>query len=352
MTAIEIAQFRLLNQRIIGSIFTHPSEAVAHLGAMQAQDYAMSKWAVGVRVPHSTNETIEQAINDGSIIRTHILRPTWHLVAAQDIRWILALTAPHVNQLVAYMYRQLELNGALLSQTTDLIAKALEGNNHLTRSELMAVLNKQGIQTNDLRAAHLMFHAELSGVVGSGSMKGKQITYALLDERIPPSPALARDEALGLLAKRYFISHGPATLMDFVWWSGLKITDARAGLEMIKSQLDSEKINEQIYWMPPHLPAIQQNTIYLLPAFDEFMVSYKDRTASLSSDYQKETITGNGIFKPIVVVNGKVEGTWKRSIKKETVTVETAFFEPNSFDSTLLKAAIDNYSHFLGKKHP
>lgn len=347
MTAI--AQQRLHNQGIINTTFTKPSEVVAHLGAMQAQDYPMSKWAVGLRLPHATDESIEAAINEGSIVRTHILRPTWHLVAAQDIRWMLALTAPQVHQLVAYMYRQLELGDALLSRSNTIIAKALEGNNHLTRAELMAELDKEGINTSELRSAHLMFHAELNGIVCSGAMRGKQITYALLDERVPTTNSLAREEALAELAKRYFVSHGPATLQDFVWWSGLKVADARAGLEMIKSALISENIDDQLFWFPSLTSSFPKNTVHLLPAFDEFMVSYKDRTASLSSDNHTTAITGNGIFKPIVVVNGKVEGTWKRSVQKDKVKVETAFFN-SSFDKVQLSSAIEQYTHFLGKK--
>lgn len=346
---MNIAQQRLNNQRIIGTNFTKPQEVVAHLGAMQAQDYPMSKWAIGLRLPNATDESIEAAINDGSVVRTHILRPTWHLVAAQDIRWMLALTAPHIQQLMAYLYRQLELNSAILNRTESIIAKALEGNNHLTRTELMAELEKEGINTSDLRSAQLMFHVELNGLVCSGAMRGKQITYALMDERVAPTPALTRDEALAELAKRYFTSHGPATLPDFVWWSGLKVSDAKAGLEMVKSNLVSEKIGEQTYWLPNHFHFEAQNSLHLLPAFDEFMVSYKDRTASLSADNHKAAITGNGIFKPIVVVNGKVEGIWKRTIQKDKVKIASELFT-TSFDNLQLDSALSHYAQFLGKK--
>jgi hypothetical protein len=346
---MNIAQQRLINQRIIGTNFTTPNEVAAHLGAMQAQDYPMSKWAIGVRLPNATDESVEQAINEGSIVRTHILRPTWHLVAAQDIRWMLALTAPHIQQLMAYLYRQLELNGAVLNRTEAIIAKALEGNNHLTRAELMTELEKEGIHTSELRSAHLMFHVELNGLVCSGAMRGKQITYALMDERVPMTKSLTRDEALAELAKRYFTSHGPATLPDFVWWSGLKVSDARAGLEMIKSNLVSEKIGEQTYWLPNRFHSESPNSFHLLPAFDEFMVSYKDRTASLPTDHHSSAITGNGIFKPIVVVNGKVEGVWKRSIQKDKVGIETSHFM-NPFDQAALTTAIHQYARFLGKK--
>lgn len=346
---MNIGELRLNNQRITGSSFSQPGDVVAHLGAMQAQDYAMSKWAVGIRIPHMVERTVEEAINNSSIVRTHILRPTWHLVAAQDIRWMLALTAPHVHRSVAYMYRQLELTETMLNQTDTLIAKRLEGHHYLTRAELMAALGKDGILTNDLRAAHLMIHAELNGIVCNGPMKGKQITYALMDERVPLAPAIARDEALGKLAQRFFMSHGPAALADFAWWSGLKITDARAGLDMVKSHLISEKFNDQVYWMPNALPSAMQDTLHLLPAFDEFMVSYKDRTPSLSRVHQTNAISANGIFKPIVVVNGLVKGIWKRSLKQATVDVETTFFEPFSIDNSLLSTAIEAYTHFIGK---
>jgi hypothetical protein len=346
---MNIAQQRLNNQRIIDTTFTEPHEVAVHLGAIQAQDYAMSKWAIGVRLPNATDESIEAAINEGSLVRTHILRPTWHLVAAQDIRWMLALTAPHIQQLVSYMYRQLELNSAVLNRTEAIICKALEGNNHLTRAELMTELEKEGINTSDLRSAHLMFHVELNGMVCSGAMRGKQITYALMDERVPFTKPLVREEALAELAKRYFMSHGPATLPDFVWWSGLKVSDARAGLEMVKSTLVSEEIGGQTYWLPNHFHSDPQDTVHLLPAFDEFMVSYKDRTASLSTDYHQSAITGNGIFKPIVVVNGKVEGTWKRTLQKDKVSVETSLFT-DTFDKSVLTTAIHHYARFLGKK--
>lgn len=263
---------------------------------------------------------------------------------------MLALTAPHVSRLVTYTYRQLELTESILNQANSVMAKLLEGHNYLTRAELMAELGKEGIPTNDLRAAHLMFHAELNGIVCNGPMKGKQITYALMDERVPLAASLARDEALGQLAKRFFMSHGPATLPDFGWWSGLKITDARVGLEMVKSQLVSEKFNEQVYWMPNDLPTTSQETLHLLPAFDEFMVSYKDRTASLSAAHHTTAISANGIFKPIVVVNGQVMGIWKRTLKKDTVDVETTLFEPFPLDNALLSTAIDGYARFLEKK--
>lgn len=186
------------------------------MGAVQSQDFAAAKWAIGLRLPESKDTEIERVFNDGEILRTHVLRPTWHFVAPEDIRWMLALTAPRVNQCISYYYRKLELDAAVFKKSNEIIIKALEGGSQLTRAKLMLKLEQAGILTNDLRSNHLMIRAELDAVVCSGARKGKQFTYALLEERVPPAKTLSRDEALAELSARYFTSHGAATLQDFV----------------------------------------------------------------------------------------------------------------------------------------
>lgn len=353
MTNSDIAHYRLVNQQIVQTPFTKPQEVVAWMGAMQAQDYAMAKWAIGLRVPNATNQTIEHAIDRAEIIRTHILRPTWHFVSANDIRWMLDLTAPHLYKAAGSMFRQMELTDEIFFRKSNKIIEQVLQGRQLTRQEIMVELQKSGITTNGLRAAHFMFKAELDAVVCNGSMRGKQFTYALLDERVPTSKTLHREEALATLAKRYFTSHGPATLQDFVWWSGLPVADARAGLASVKSMLNDEKIGQQEYWYSnsPILKNDRIHSIHLLPAFDEFMVSYKDRRTSLNPLHYDQTITGNGIFKPIIVVNGKVTGIWKRTIKKEKVLLETLFFNPSEkIENEILNSAIKSYGEFLGLK--
>lgn len=353
MNLSDIAKLRLLNQQLIGTNFKTPKEIVAHLGAVQAQDYPMAKWAIGVRLPGSTNETIEQAIDNGEIIRTHIMRPTWHLVSSDDIRWMLKLTSPNINNGVAVMNRNLELNDNIFRQCNKVIEKSLAGGKHLTRQELMSEFQKAGIATNDLRSAHIMFRAEQDALVCNGSMRGKQLTYALLDERVPNGKTLEKDEALAKLAKRYFTSHAPATLKDFVWWSGLSVGNARVGLEAIKSDLICEEIEGQAYWLPNTFSTPPENleTVHFLPAFDEFMVSYKDRSASLNPVFAKDAITGNGIFKPIIVVNGEVIGIWKRSIKKNTVKIETQFFNSSDkFKKEIIAFTAESFGQFCGLK--
>jgi len=352
MTLSDITTIRLYNQQLLGTKLKSP-KAVAHwMGAIQAQDYAMSKWAVGTRLPGSTDESIEKAIDQGTIVRTHILRPTWHLVAADDIYWMLELTAPHIRPSVNFMNRQLGLDEKVFKRSNAIIEKSLRDHNHMTREELMAELRKAKINTDALRAAHLMFDAELKGIVCNGAMRGKQFTYALLSERVPEAIRLSKEESIATLALRFFTSHGPATVQDFMWWSGLSITNAKAGLNDIKKKITSETIEGKEYWFSPKtvIPP-QTGTLFFLPAYDEFMISYKDRTASLDSANNSSAITGNGIFKPIIVLNGKVLGTWKRSFKKDTIIVEPQFFKKtgNPKKAELL-AAIKPYSDFMNMK--
>jgi hypothetical protein len=353
MNKSDIANIRLFNQQVTATNFTQPAEIVSWFGAMQAQDYGMAKWAVGVRLSDSTEQKIEQAIETGAIIRTHVMRPTWHFVAAEDIRWMLALSAPQLRSSLAGMLRGLELDPQTCKRTNDLIAGALEGGKHLTRTELMQELKKSGIESDNLRATFLMFSAEIDAVVCNGIKRGKQQTYALLDERVPKTTELSRDEAIAELTRRYFTSHGPATLKDFIWWSGLPTADARQGLEFNKSNFISQDIEGQTYWMPDSIsiPSDITDSLYLLPAFDEIMVSYKDRSAMLEPDFAGQTNTGNGIFKPIIVSNKKVAGIWKRSFKKDSVLVErTLFTKLSKAEDEVLAMKAQDYARFEGKR--
>ena len=306
------------------------------MGAMQAQDYEMAKWAVGIRLPGSTDSIIEEALSNGEIIRTHLLRPTWHLVAASDIYWLLDLTAPHVRRLIAGANRKLGLDETVLRKSQEIIGKALAGNNYQTRAELMARLQGAGIKTNDLRSAHIMFDAEMAGLVCNGPRKGKQGTYALLRERVPVQTLLSREEALTELARRYFTSHGPATVKDFAWWSGLTLTESRKAIELAKRHLQSMHINAQTYWLSQEAtnaePVPEQ--IHFLPAFDEFLVSYCERSASLDQEKARQAISLNGIFKPVIVVDGQVVGLWKRAVKLKALSLELTFFYPLPADLT------------------
>lgn len=345
-----ISHQRLHNQHITRHQFTQPEEVVRYMGAMQAQDYEMSKWAVGVRLQQATNDLVEQALNDGRIIRTHVLRPTWHLVAAEDIRWMLDLTAPHVARLNSSMDRMLGLDERTYQKSNKIIEKALDQYSCLTREELMQHLKASGLDIHENRPAHYMFAAELSGLVCSGPRKGKQITYMLMDERVAASPKRTREENLAALALRYFKSHGPATIKDFAWWSGLNQTDVKKGIAACGKSLICENINNIDYWMTESSFATPVLAVHTLPAFDEFMVGYSDRSPSVHPDTARMAILGNGIFKPILVSNGEVTGTWKRTVKPKQVLVEHEVLQPlKSPESTQIRDAFVGYATFMEK---
>jgi len=346
-----IAYRRLHNQGLSKILFKDARDAVSQLGAVQAQDYAGAKWALGQRLKDSTDAELDQAFADGSILRTHLLRPTWHFVTPEDIRWLLKLTAPRVHAVSAFMYRQVELNKAVIKKSYDLLEKTLGGNKYLTRTELGSVFEKAGIPATGVRLAHIMMSAELDGIICSGPRKGKQFTYALLEERVLPAKVISRDEALAELVQRYFPSRGPATLQDFVWWSGLTTTDARNGIEMVKLKLQSEEIESRVYWFAESTPSRKEQTMiaYLLPNYDEYIVGYTDRSDIHDTSYDKKLDSrGNVLFQNTLVINGQVTGTWKRTLKKNEVIIElTSFTKLTKAESLAVIDAIERYGKFL-----
>ncbi len=349
----DIARMRLINQQIEAGKFTAVKELVGWMGGMQAQDYAMAKWAIGIRLPNATNQIVENSLNHGEIIRTHLLRPTWHFVSADDIYWMLELTAAHIKASLRSRHKQLELSEAIFSKSNRIMENALQGGKHLTREELLAKLEEAKIPLNENRASHLLLEAELDGIACSGARNGGKQTYSLLEERVPRKKPLTREEALGKLAGIYFASRGPATLKDFVWWSGLSISQAKLALELAGSDFCSEAINSQIFWFADlHSDRkIEKEVVDLLPAYDEFLIGYADRRPSLTFTDQKKTISNNGIFRPVILVDGQVMGIWNKLAEKDKVAVRISFFEkPGKTTSHLVAEEVSRYGDFLGKE--
>jgi winged helix DNA-binding protein len=353
MTRSDIAQRRLLNQHIGLGRLEKPVDVVAWLGAVQSQDYAGAKWALGLRLQRATDDDIEQAFTDGSILRTHLLRPTWHFVAPADIRWMLALTAPRVHAINAYMYRKLELDQAIFSRSNAALLKALQGCKQLTREELRGVLQKAGIATDgEFRMGYLMMRAELDGIVCSGARRGSQFTYALLDERVRHARRLERDEALAELARRFFLSRGPATLQDFAKWSGLTTTDARSGLEAVKAELRHEVVDGQAYWFSTTVPSARDvsPTAFLLSIYDEYISGYKDRSAIGDARTGAKLIALGNALNYIIVVDSQIVGTWKRTLRKGSVVIETNSFTPlTKAETRAVAVAAHRFGVFLGR---
>ena len=350
---MNIAARRAANQHLARPVFEKPGDVVRRMGAVQAQDYLGSLWAIGLRTKGATEGDVESAIADRSIVRTWPMRGTLHFVAAADVRWMLGLLTPRVVARSAGRYRQLELDERTFARSRDVLSRALRGGRRLTRNALYGELEAARIATGGQRGIHILSRLAQDGLICFGAREGKQQTFALLEEWVPAAKSLKRDEALAELARRYFTSHGPATLQDFVWWSGLKTTDARAGLEMAKPHLLQEIIAGQIYWLPSSAPASKSESTngspsaHLLPAYDEYTVAYKDRSAVLSPSDASQA--GNGILSPTIVMDGRIAGTWTRALKKDTVVITPSpFTKFKQAESLALAAAANRYGEFLG----
>ncbi|HEX5691792.1 MAG TPA: winged helix DNA-binding domain-containing protein [Roseiflexaceae bacterium] len=345
-----IARRRLLSQQIARTTCKTPAEVVAWLGAVQAQDYLGALWAVGLRTPGASEQAVEQALAAKQIVRTWPMRGTIHFVAPSDARWMLELLAPRVIRGTQSRLRQLEIDAQILSRSADLLVKALQGGQQLTRTALYERLAEADIAASGSRGLHILGQLSMQGLLCFGARAGKQPTFTLLDEWAPEAKSLPRDEALARLTLRYFRSHGPATMKDFMWWSGLTTAEVKVGLGQVRGELGCEQIEGQEYYFDPELPPASEATkeAFLLPPFDEYLVSYRDRSAALDPQHNTAVVPGgNGIFNPIVVIDGQVLGTWKRTFKKKSVQMSFSPFA--SFDAAQQRAiaeAAERYGAF------
>ncbi len=334
MKPLDISKYRLINQQIaatksIASPVKNAPEIVAWLCAVQAQEYAQTKWGLGLRLRHLKDFDIEKDFTDGKILRTHVLRPTWHFVTAEDIRWILMLTAPRVNAANAYMYRKLELEAKLFNRCNNILEKVLRGGKQLTRDMLNLEFKKNKIKAEGHRLSYIMMRAELDGIICSGARQGNQFTYALLEERVPSRTSKTPDKALAEITKRYFTSRGPATVKDFSTWSGLTLTACKNGIESVKSHFLQEVIENDIYYFPPSISLNKKKfqEMQLLPIYDEFIMGYKNRSAILYF-FNGMDPRPHFRFDCTIVFDGQIIGTWKRTVKPKKIQVEYDFFKP------------------------
>ena len=342
----------MINQHISTDLFSDPCDVVNWLVAVQSQEYAAAKWALGLRLDNAVDADIENAFTNGSILRTHLLRPTWHFVLPSDIRWLLALTGPRVNKLNAFMYRQEGLDEAILKKSQDVIANALQGGHQFTRDELGVVLENAGIQMKKGQfLTYIVMSAELNGVICSGARRGKQFTYALMEDRVPKTSPLGQDEALAELSRRYFMSRGPASVADFAKWSGLTKAEAGRGLESVKGQFEKVDMDGQEYWFAePHSPPINASpSVFLLSVFDEYISGYKDYSAYGDESVSKKLRQLGNALHFIIVIDGLIVGTWRRELSKDSVEIQTNLFRKLSIhENEALLEAGQKYGRFLG----
>jgi hypothetical protein len=342
-----IARQRLSHQAITGRARGTAAAVVGWLGAVQAQEYPAAKWGIALRMERgATDEAIERAFQAGRILRTHVMRPTWHFVTPRDIRWLLELTAERVRARLRPYDRRLELDSSTIRRALAIVERALGGRRYLTRTELSDRLQRAGIAARGQRLAHLVAHAELEGVICSGPRRGKQFTYALLAERAPASKSVPREEAIAELAGRFFRSHGPATVRDFVWWSGLSTPDAKRGIEMIRAR--HVVTGNLTYWFKGDLAVDRARRwrAHLLPVYDEYLVAYRDRTAVPHGWFGVRTPAP---YPNPLVLDGQVAGVWRAARMPDVVRVEIATVRNlTNADRQVIAEAVDRYARFAG----
>ncbi len=349
---MNIPALRLLNQQLLNPQFRTPKELVSWMGAVQAQDYTMAKWAVGMRLKKAALQSIEKALHEGEIFRIHVMRPTWHLIAAEDVRWMLKLSAPRIRQAndsYAKGYG-LEIAESLYAKSNDLLEKILCGGRSMTKPEITEFFNEAGMPADKFHMIRFLERAETEGVVCSGHIRGRQHTYALLEERVPFMPDLTKEESLARLAKSYFRSHAPAVLQDFIWWSGLSVTDAKDAIALIDTELVKEQWRERLWYV--HDSCRRSGTVsgnlHLLPPYDELLLGYKDRSDVLPKEYYRRAFTNNGLFYPVVLHEGQIIGNWNKVEKKKMLEFSYSFFQDKiSPDENLLSRAQQKYIQFI-----
>jgi len=350
-----IATRRLHSSGLLAPRFATPEAVVGWFGAVQSQDYAGASWGIGQRLaPRVTATDVDAAFDAGGILRTHAMRPTWHFLLPADIRWILGLTSHRVQRLNATYYRKTGLEATTLVRAADAIAAALEGGRYLTRPELATAVQAAAIATDGQRLSLIVMNAELERVICSGPRRGRQFTYALLDERVPPTRPVTRDEALAGLTRRYFTSHGPAQPRDFAWWSGLTIADATAGLELAGSTLVRESIDGADWWSAPPAgpePALPPGgpLVHLLPNYDEYVGSYRDHGPTFDPAMLGERWVEEVFAAHLVVRDGMAIGGWKRELRRTEVVVRPDLLVGFAdADRAALGRAAAAYGAFLG----
>lgn len=352
MKPIGIAHRRLRSLRLEGKPLASAEDAVRWMGAVQSQEFGMAKWSLGERVRGIGDADVQRAFDDGAILRTHALRPTWHFVHPHDIRWIQELTASRVHAQNAYQYRQTGLDDGVRVKSNRVLRQVLRGGNFLTRKELEDVLQREGVAAKSIGMAYILIDAELDCLVCSGPMQGKQHTYALLEERAPDARSLPRVEALAELVVRYFTSHGPATAKDLRWWSSLPLAEIRQGIEAAGERLRHEVIDGLSYWSAPGGVSAKKPAspkVSLLQGYDEYFVGYSESRAVIGGAWGRPTLPESASYLGGVVLDSQLIGRWKRTITKRAVTFTVALPEPwDDARMRALQAAADRQGAFLG----
>ena len=361
MRGAAIALRRLVSQRVLGERLERPADVVRWLGAVQAQDYNQALWAIGSRLRRGTAAVVEDAIADREIVRTWLMRGTIHFALPEDVRWLLALCAPRLAVTEATRRAQLGITTGQIDRSRELVREALAGDRRLSRPDVFRLLQNAGIPTTGNRGYHILVALTREALICMGPRQGKQHTIVLLDDWAPRARAreLSHEEALAELAGRFVASRAPVTDHDFATWAGITLGDARKGLRTAAPALATRELGGTEYWLPVDVadappPRAGRRRGYLLPAYDEFLLGYKDRAAQLSAEHSRSVVPGgNGVFTPLIVVGGRVVGTWARVRSGERLALEIKPFEQGVPElAALVRADAERYRRFLGLPSP
>jgi hypothetical protein len=357
-----IARLRLRNQRLVRSasagadrLRTAP-DVVAWMGAVQAQEYPFACWSIGQRAGGALDDAaVNAALARGDIVRTHVMRDTWHFVATDDARRLLRLTGPRIQARNATMYRKLELDASALAKTDAALAGVLAGGVQLTRRALAGELAQRGVEADGMRLGYILMHAEVEEVICSGARQGKHHTYALFDDRVPSGPPFNRDRALAELVRRFFTGHGPATVRDFTWWSYLTVADARHGLDLVGDELESTVIGDRTYWSAAGAATgapVRSSTprAHLLQVYDECVVAYRESRDVLDVGQLAGHLPGGQVMLlHAIVLDSQVVGHWRRRLTRTGLTVETQTARPLSPpEADAVGEAVARHGVFVG----
>jgi len=350
---------RLHAQQLAAPQFDDAAELVRWMGMVQAQEYGSAKWAVALRLRTPVAARVEEALRDGRILRMHLMRPTWHFIAAEDVRWMLHLSARRIRAANASFANS---NGCGLDEAdylrcNALLERMLTNGNQLTRRQIADELGRAGMTVDTPRMNRLMMRAETDGVVCSGADRAGKPTYALLAERVPHAVDLTEDEALSLLARRYFRSHAPATFEDFVWWSGLAVREARRGVEALGRELLRERFGGRECLLHERCAAFDTASAqtHLLPAFDEYLIAYKDRSDVLAPEHRSLAFNAFGTFRPVLLHAGRIVGRWsarstKICAKGECGVAVEPFSGEKQPSARLLRSAAERWQRFHAER--
>lgn len=342
---------RTYGHQLADQVFDDARELVSYMGAVQGQDLEMCKWALGIRLRQPSLKDVREAMDSGRIIRTHILRPTWHLVSAEDIRWMLDTCGTRLR--TAYMTswgKHWDVDEAKYARFRPAATNILAGSDGLTIQDLTAELNRAGHSWSLDQVKTMLAVGESEGLICNGRENGRKHTYALLDERVPATTGISKEEAILRLALKYFQSHSPASLEDFIWWSGMSGTEAKAAVGSIAGELITDRYEGgKLYVHRSRIKeSIPDDDAHLLPPYDEYLISYRDRTHVLDPKHSAKAHNNYGIFHPVIFYKGRIVGNWKKVTKKGGIEIDTTFFNAkNAPGKRKIQQAIDRYMNFL-----